>query len=312
MTTTSETGAGFLRRTWIYQNERFPVLKTGILLLAFTAASISVSAHLAGRPLPAWGAFAAAWAAVFLIFFQMRAADETKDFHLDAKWRPERPIHRGLVSLRSVQTAGLVAFPLAAVAVWAWSPAMLLPLAMVWIWLALMTVEFFVPEWLTKHPLVYLVSHMAIMPLIDFLATSAEWLPAGGNAPDGLGAFLLLSFANGVVLEIGRKIWAPGNEREGVETYSGMHGHRRASGIWVCVLATAFVLQCFVAHTLGVLLLSAPIGGLCLIVFAGKAMAFVRSPSDRTQSGIDAAAGMWVLSCYLVLGLTPFAKDLLP
>jgi hypothetical protein len=70
----------------------------------------------------------------------------------------------------------------------------------------------------------YLLSHMAIMPLIDLLLTGIEWLP--GRAASGLWMFLALSFVNGCVLEIGRKLWAPENEIAGVDTYSGLWGPR--------------------------------------------------------------------------------------
>jgi hypothetical protein len=45
--------------------------------------------------------------------------------------------------------------------------------------MAVMTKEFFVPEWLKKRPIVYMVSHMAIMPLIDLYATACDWLAGG-------------------------------------------------------------------------------------------------------------------------------------
>ena len=61
-----EQGMGFLRRLWIYQRERFPLGRTALLLLVFSAASISLSAHLAGRDLPAPQTFATIWVAVVL------------------------------------------------------------------------------------------------------------------------------------------------------------------------------------------------------------------------------------------------------
>ena len=51
---------------WTYQKERFPLVRTVPLLAVFSAASISVSAEMAGRPLPGWGAFAAGFAVAML------------------------------------------------------------------------------------------------------------------------------------------------------------------------------------------------------------------------------------------------------
>ncbi len=58
---TSEVGLSVLQRLWIYQRERFPLARTALLLAVFTAASINVSAHLAGRPLPAWPSYLVAF-----------------------------------------------------------------------------------------------------------------------------------------------------------------------------------------------------------------------------------------------------------
>ena len=180
-----------LRALWIYQAERFPLAKTAPILAVFSAASIAVSAELAERPLPGFGAFLSGFIVAFLIFFQMRACDEWKDLDDDRRYRPTRPIPRGLVSLELILTLGGLSMPLAALAIWLWHPPVLWLLALVWLWLAVMTVEFGVPKWLKARPVLYLVSHMAIMPLIDLLLTGIEWVP-GGAIGQGLWLFPLV------------------------------------------------------------------------------------------------------------------------
>ena len=70
-----------------------------------------------------------------------------------------------------------------------------------------MAAEFFVPEWLKARPFLYLVSHMADhaadRPVRDGDANGCR---TRGSPPQGLWLFLALSFVNGCVLEIGRKI----------------------------------------------------------------------------------------------------------
>lgn len=97
-----------LSRWWIYQAERFPLVKTVPLLAMFSAASLSVSAVLAGRPVPGFGAYLIGFGLVFLLFFQLRVCDEIKDAEDDRLYRPERPIPRGLVRLREVVILGTV------------------------------------------------------------------------------------------------------------------------------------------------------------------------------------------------------------
>ncbi|NNF71228.1 MAG: UbiA family prenyltransferase [Rhodobacteraceae bacterium] len=289
-------------RLWTYQAERFPLFRTVPLLAVFSAASINVSAVMAGRDLPGAGAYAAGLALGLILFFQMRAADEWKDRKIDAAFRPERPIPRGLVSLRLIIGLGLAVIPVAALV--AWGQGVLALLLLVWVWLALMTAEFGVPEWLTARPVLYLVSHMAIMPLIDLLLTGLEWAGRGGPAP-ALWLFLALSLVNGCVLEIGRKTWAPESERGGVESYSRLWGPRAAAAVWLGFVALAAGLLIALGAATGA---PVAVGAVAVIGFAAAAavvMGFRAAPSVKAEKRVDAAAGLWVLGCYAAAGFLP-------
>ncbi len=50
--------------------------------------------------LPAVKVLLAAFGNSFLAFLQLRIADEFKDFEEDSKYRPYRPLPRGLITLR--------------------------------------------------------------------------------------------------------------------------------------------------------------------------------------------------------------------
>ncbi|NNE81364.1 MAG: UbiA family prenyltransferase [Silicimonas sp.] len=289
---------------WAYQAERFPLAKTAPILAVFSAASIAVSAELADRPLPGWGAFVTGFIVAFLIFFQMRACDEWKDLEDDKRYRPDRPIPRGLVSLKLILSLGALSMPIAVLAIWLWHPPVLWLLALVWVWLAAMTAEFGVPEWLKARPVIYLVSHMAIMPLIDLLLTGIEWVP-GGSVGKGLWLFLLLSLANGCVLEIGRKLWAPENEIAGVDTYSALWGPARAASIWSVTVLMSFALLLGVGMATGVFWMTLFLGAIGLAVCLRSAVAYARNPNDQAEKRMDTIAGLWVFACYAIAGFLP-------
>ncbi|WP_119304450.1 UbiA family prenyltransferase [Dongia deserti] len=304
-TTSARAQLPFLHRFWAYQAERFPLLRTVTLLIVFTAASISVSAHLSQRALPGLWTFVVAALVALIVFFQMRASDEVKDHDEDYRYRPERPIPRGLVSLREVVTVALLLVPLAILLAVSLTPWLLALLGLVWLWLGLMTVEFFAPAWLKPRPFIYLVSHMLIMPIIDLFVTATEWLPHDRWAPNGLWLFLALSFFNGCVLEIGRKIWAPQNERDGVETYSQLLGPRRAAALWAGAAAAALGWLIAVGVAVGALLPVAAIGTVAFLVVAVTALRFRANPTPEGQKRIDVLAGLWVLVCYAAAGFAP-------
>lgn len=299
-----------LSALWTYQAERFPLAKTAPLLAVFSAASICVSAELAGRPLPGFGAFIAGFVIAMALFFQMRVCDECKDLADDRLYRPDRPIPRGLVSLRLIVSLGLGTVPVAILAAWLWHPPVLWLLALVWAWLIGMSFEFGVPTWLKARPILYLVSHMAIMPLIDLLLTGMEWMPGGGAAP-GLWMFLALSFINGCVLEIGRKLWAPENEIEGVDTYSGLWGPRRAAMIWAVMVGLSFALLLGLGLATGSFFVALLFGGAAAGFSVVSALGYARSPTPSAQKRMDTVAGLWVFACYAIAGFAPLVMRLL-
>src|SRR5438876_4874960 len=87
-------------RWWTYQRERFPVFAHSPLIAAFSFSAVSYSALIRGVPqLPGWRSCVVAFASSFLFFLQLRIADEFKDFEEDSRFRPYRPVPRGLISL---------------------------------------------------------------------------------------------------------------------------------------------------------------------------------------------------------------------
>lgn len=305
--------AGLATRLWTYQSERFPVVKHGLLIAAFGASAAGLSAMLRGGE-PGWKAFVVAIVVLFGLFLQLRIADEHKDAADDAAFRPERPVPRGLVTLAELRlvAAGAAAIQIAATVWLDWRLLALLALA--WAWMGLMTREFFAPAWLKARPVLYMISHMAVMPLIDLFATACDWLPAGGfgakQSGPALVAFLALSFVNGIVLEVARKSWAPDQEREGVETYSRLWGPEAAGLVMAAAAFAGLALSAYV-H---VATLAHPVFLAGLLGVGGWAMAaaviYATGPTPRAARMVEASAGGFVLGNYLLLGVLPLVAGI--
>jgi len=268
-----------------------------------------LSSMLRGRiAAPAWSSLVVAFVTSLLFFLQLRIADEFKDFEEDSRFRPYRPVPRGLVTLAELRVVGIAAAVMQlALAIWL-NVALVPFLLAAWAWLALMSVEFFVPAWLRARPLAYMFSHMAIMPLIDFYATACDWRVAGVHAPPaGLVWFLVVSFFNGIVVEIGRKIRPIDAEEPGVETYSVLWGRPRAVAAWVAAIGATAVCAFQVSRHIG---LAVPIGVLLatlVIACAVVGSRFLHAPSRSGGKLIEMASGVWTLLMYLSLGAVPLA-----
>jgi 4-hydroxybenzoate polyprenyltransferase len=295
-----------LERWWVYQRERFPVLGHGLLIAAFSFSGLSF-AHLLRRApgLPGPLATAVGFVTCFLFFLQLRIADEHKDFEEDSRYRPYRPVSRGLVTLRELAvvfvSAGAVQLGLALLL----EPVLALWLLLVWAYLALMSKEFFVRDWLTKRPITYMWTHMLIMPLIDFYATACDWAPAGEPPPDALGWFLSVSFCNGLVIEIGRKLRAPEDEEKGVNTYTHLWGRPTAVGAWLGALAATTVCAVLAARQVEFLLPVAVLLGVLLALAGWLAWRFLAAPATGRAKALERMSGVWTLCMYLSLGAVP-------
>ncbi len=295
-----------MKRWWIYQRERFPLLAHGPLILAFSASAVSYSALLRGADsAPALISFAVAFLVSLGSFVLLRIADEFKDKEDDARHRPYRPVPRGLVRLSELAWIG------AGVAVLQLILALQIGLPLVgllviaWIYFALMSREFFARKWLKARPVAYLFSHMAIMPLVDWFATGCDWVHTGGNMPPGLFWFLATSFFNGIVIELGRKIRAPRDEEEGVETYSSLWGPRAAVRAWIAALVATFACAVFAARRIGFTLPLSVALGLCLAGAIATGLVFLGTPQRKSAKRIESLSGVWTLALYLMLGVVP-------
>lgn len=222
-----------------YQRERFPVVRHGLLVLLTTACVLAYSAHSHGGNLD-WGAVAPAAAVNFLMFFLLRVADEFKDFEDDSRYRPERPVPRGLVKLNELRNLALVAAVVQLVLVLLLRPAALPLLLACWVFMALMTTEFFAPRFLKARPGLYLLSHQPIVPLLQLLASAWDWARTGVQPPvTALVWLVVVSFGAGLTLELGRKLKSPEQERPGVEMYTGVWGIPGAMLAWLAAVSLA-------------------------------------------------------------------------
>jgi hypothetical protein len=296
--------AGLARRLWIYQRERFPLVAYAPMVVVFTASAAYYSRFARGVTgfIP-WDRFLVGALTALVFFAWLRILDEHKDAEIDRRYRPELPVPRGLVTRAELRRVGGAVLLLALALNVAVAPQLLGAIAVVVAYAALMTREFFVPEWLRAHPLAYLLSHMAILPLIDFYTTGLDWLAAGITPPAALGLFLALTFLNGIVVEVGRKIRTPEAEREGVDTYTKAWGLGVAPVVWVAVLGLTALIAA--AALLAVNASRWELGLLALFAAATAvpALRFLRHPEQRLSRQIEAASALWTIGMYLLLGV---------
>ena len=169
----TENNQAIWKRFWIYQNERFPIFAHGLLILMFTFSAIAYSRICRQQEgFIEVSDFLAGFVTTFCLFLMVRILDEFKDADIDAKYRKELPVPRGLVKLGELKILGFLVVAIQVAVILIFHSSMIMFYIIVMVWLALMTVEFFAHEWLNNHMFFYVASHMVIIPVVDIYALS--------------------------------------------------------------------------------------------------------------------------------------------
>jgi len=296
----------FLSRFLTYQKERFPFLGHGLLIAMFTFSAVAYSRICRGVDgFIDWQDFVVGFIATLGIFLLVRVLDEFKDQEIDALYRQELPVPRGLVTLGELKWVGIATTTIIILSISIQHPSMLWMLGLVLGYLALMTVEFFAHDWLSARPWVYAGSHMIIIPLVDLYASGLDWYLDGARPHFGLLFFFCVSYFNGMVLEVGRKLKSPEAEKEGVVTYSSLYGVNKGSNILMGFLTLTAVMAAVACWYAGLSPISYLVLGLALVVSTIVVTQYKATPVKAKSKRVEIISGIWTLLMYGTLGGIP-------
>lgn len=307
-----ESSYPFLKRVWIYQKERFPLFVNLIAVTTFTFSAISYSRIC--RNVDGFietKDFIIGCFATFTLFLLVRIFDEFKDKEDDAKYRKYLPVPRGVIKLKELRNIGIVVAILQILAITIFQLPMLILYLIVIFYLCLMGVEFFVAEWLRKKQILYIASHMIIIPLLDIYSSGLDWLLDGSTPHWGLAFFFGVSYLNGMIVEFGRKFKAPEDEEEGVVSYTKMWGIKKAFLIWFSCLFIALIVASSAAFYAGYGLPATIVLTALFIISIIPGILFFKKPNKKNAKLTEAASGIWTVAMYLTLGGIPMINQLM-
>lgn len=328
----------------IYLNERFPLGKNSFFVLIFTLSGYIYTGLLYNSKIITpilskevnrvsllwdkeidkvpmiWYKLLPLFIIIFMFFFQLRITDEFKDYEEDLKYRSYRPVQRGVISLKTLRKIGIATVIVQIILAHVINPKLIYFMLLVWIYMFLMTKEFFIKNWLTERILIYALSHVVIMIFITLVIVKgtgyifqhhfSETLYLSlekyeKNIFSGLIPLFALNYLNGIVLEIGRKTRKADEEEHGVQTYSKLWGRKKA----VVVLSLLFVIEYFLvilglAHTYEKYFF---FGGLTLLIILIVSIYFMVKFLKKDLSGkiVETVSGLWIIFSSMCMGLLP-------
>jgi 4-hydroxybenzoate polyprenyltransferase len=269
-------------RISVYLNEMYPPGQRLVMAIVLFFAPCFAMQLLGGmaQPVVSWSGIAG-FLTYFLFLLTLRISDEFKDYELDCRLFPSRPLPSGRVTksdLKTLAAASLVALVLLNTLV----APLTMGFAIIMIYCGLMLKFFFIKERIQKSLVLALITHN---PVIFLLTVYASYIVSNETKlPPLTLEFLqvgILFALPGLIWELSRKIRAPADENE-YETYSQVFGYRMAAANPALLYILHFLMTLNLARQLPlshVYLIALAIGALAAIAFSIR---FVLNPNSKT------------------------------
>lgn len=292
-----------MRRFAIYVNERFPLYQTLPLALFFGTAVALWTPVL----LPRRGSIQTVvlvCAALFLFLFRLRLMDDIKDHAHDSVHHPHRPAARGIVSRTDISVLLVPVFLCEIIVALQAAPSATVFFSIAAAYSGLLFWEGLSGDRLRKNFTAYIAVHEALLiPLFAYLfVLSGAAVPDMVTAPFGLLFIFLASLF--FLIEVARKVRAPGDEGEGRDTYSAHYGVRGAAlllGTCTLSAAASLVTLVYFSGSPGTFMWVAGLAVLLVLGVLHYGLQYVRHQTSRAANTLFVyttlyTAGMLVLS----------------
>ena len=285
---------GFFKKWATYQKERFPVVVYGLYIFCIVFAIFCYTSTVfdnVGEPnfillIPMF-VFA------FLQYLMVRIVDEFKDFEEDSKYRPYRPVPRGLVTLKELKVLFVICVLIQIAIAFVFNKENMLLLFGFWLFFALFCKDFFIKKFLDNHILLTVVIDELLIVFLGLYLASFV-----GEINSLVIYILLMVYFVSWVVEIARKVRCNEDEEEGVKTYTAVLGIGKTIFVLFIIEMLLMLLQVNILgneHLLWIVLLYA-VTDIINILFAER-------KTKKYAKLVELSANVYIVIMYLSMGL---------
>ncbi len=213
-----------IRKRFItFLSERFGLVGSPLMISLFVLSHLGlVKFH--NELIPQLRFIIIVFVGVVLFFVKLRFYDEIKDYELDVVINPTRPLPRGLLSIDQVKSAIEKVIVIELLIYYGVNLPALVAMGITIGYSLLMYKEFFIPKLIRPHLTTYATSHTIVTFFLSISIFSAFTNTYFWNLDKEYYYFSLTSWLIFNIFELGRKVFQPNEEREGVESYSLVWG----------------------------------------------------------------------------------------
>ena len=295
----------YATRLRAYLRERFPLFGHVLLIVSYYSSNQFLAKALVNPGVPMQYTPRSALGALTLLFFffHLRVFDEHKDFEEDSRFHPHRVLQRGVITLADLRRLAALAIMgevLFAFAAWPQASA---AWVIAFVFSVLMLKEFFIKDWLKRHFLVYATSHMLLMPLLSLMIFSFATRGFPWEAPGQFWIYAFVGFFVTFNVEVSRKIRAPQDEIEGLDSYSKIFGTYGAAWIVLALRLIDTTLVSIVGYSIGVSLWFYVAIAVLFLVTLVTFVRFRMNTTTASAKALERNAGIYLIAFDLILAI---------
>ena len=286
-----------IKKWYTYQKERFPVLALGIYILSIVIAVFFYANNCCNETIN-YMQILPMFVVSFLHFLMVRIVDEFKDYEEDCKYRPYRPVPRGLVTLKELRVLFIICFIIQITTMCVCSKTGILYSVLawlgLWVFFGLMTKSYFIKKYLEKHIVLEVILDELMMPIMMICISTLTNMPEIMQ----LVPLLILGYCASAIIEVARKIRSKENEENGVKTYTAVLGIPKAI-LLLQTFETFFIgTQIYIAYKFNNIKLII-IQSILYIILSIFNMLFVKKQTKKYAKMAELMANLGIIITYI-------------
>lgn len=210
-----------LKRFYIYQDERFPLkilFFTTIAVILSSAAILSYNVDFLQLTL--------AFISCIAYLFHIRVIDESRDYTHDLKFHPNRPVQRGLITIKQLSLFNIIGLAIFVFVSLYYGVASIVYGGCLLIFSYIAWKDFFLGKQLKDKFYLYNAVNMFQMVLLQMFIYSIFTFNFAMSKVMWIHLFFVIF--NTIIMEFVRKIKISGEESKGEDTYSWHLGFKRS------------------------------------------------------------------------------------
>lgn len=289
-----------IKRFNLYQKERFP-----LAVLIFTTAAVILSSAAVAIPKGTnvfnnLSILIVSFITLILFMFHIRVLDEYKDYRFDSEFHGDRPVQKGLISLKELLILNVIGLFIQVAINLFISPTAFLFWLAAFAYTIIAGNEFFMGKWIKKKFFIYnLLNLLQLLFLQFYLYEMIE--PSFSFRNELLTIHFIFVLFNVGVLEFGRKLKAKEEETEGRDTYSSRLGIKGASSVFmvICLIVYGLFVYMFFKIDGSTLLFLISIIALNIITFS--TIYYLQVRTKKSSLILQGIAALFYIAMHLLL-----------